>query len=143
MINPWVVRAVLLTLLALISGCVDAVSYLGLGHVFTANMTGNTVLLGLAFGGASGLSVARSATALFGFIAGAAVGAAVAGRDRGRAVWPPVVTATLALEFAALIALAAGVSAGGATPSAGAESALSPSPHWRWASRVRRYADSA
>jgi uncharacterized membrane protein YoaK (UPF0700 family) len=30
------------------AGYVDAVSYLLLGRVFTANMTGNTVLLGLA-----------------------------------------------------------------------------------------------
>jgi uncharacterized membrane protein YoaK (UPF0700 family) len=30
------------------AGSVDAISYLGLGHVFTAMMTGNTVLLGLA-----------------------------------------------------------------------------------------------
>src|SRR5215470_8216887 len=32
------------------AGCVDALSYLGLSHVFTANMTGNAVLLGLAIG---------------------------------------------------------------------------------------------
>jgi hypothetical protein len=37
-----------LLVLTLVTGLVDAVSYLGLGHVFTANMTGNVVLLGFA-----------------------------------------------------------------------------------------------
>jgi uncharacterized membrane protein YoaK (UPF0700 family) len=36
---------------------VDAVSYLGLGRVFTANMTGNIVLLGLGIAGSEGLPV--------------------------------------------------------------------------------------
>ena len=43
-----------LTVLTVVSGMVDAVSYLGLGHVFTANMTGNVVLLGFAAAGAPG-----------------------------------------------------------------------------------------
>jgi uncharacterized membrane protein YoaK (UPF0700 family) len=30
-----------------VTGIVDAVSFLALGHVFTANMTGNVVFLGL------------------------------------------------------------------------------------------------
>ena len=37
-----------LLVLTAVSGTVDAVSYLGLGHVFTANMTGNVVLLAFA-----------------------------------------------------------------------------------------------
>ena len=41
-------RDAMLTSLSLAAGCVDAVGYLGLGQVFVANMTGNTVLLGLA-----------------------------------------------------------------------------------------------
>ena len=36
--------------LAWVGGSLDAVSYLALGHVFTANMTGNTVLLAMALG---------------------------------------------------------------------------------------------
>ena len=31
--------------LTVVAACADAISYLGLGHVFPANMTGNTVLL--------------------------------------------------------------------------------------------------
>jgi uncharacterized membrane protein YoaK (UPF0700 family) len=69
-------RQLLAALLALtfVTGIVDAVSFLGLGHVFTANMTGNVVLLGFAVAGASGLSVARSSLSLLGFLAGAVLG---------------------------------------------------------------------
>ena len=48
----------LLIVLTVVTGLVDAVSYLKLGHVFVANMTGNVVLLGLAVGGVSEFSVA-------------------------------------------------------------------------------------
>src|SRR5437588_10823501 len=63
-------------LLALTAGTavVDAVSYLGLGRVFTANMTGNVVLLAFAAAGVPGLSVSRSLVALGGFLAGAVAG---------------------------------------------------------------------
>jgi uncharacterized membrane protein YoaK (UPF0700 family) len=50
--------------LTFVTGLVDAGSYVAMGHVFTANMTGNIVFLGFAFGGVPGLSIARSATAL-------------------------------------------------------------------------------
>src|SRR5262247_1880027 len=50
--------------LTFITGVIDAVSFLGLGRVFTANMTGNVVLLGFAVAGVPGLSVARSLAAL-------------------------------------------------------------------------------
>jgi uncharacterized membrane protein YoaK (UPF0700 family) len=62
--------------LTLVSGVVDAVSYLGLGRVFTANMTGNVVLLGFAAAGAPGFSVAGSLVSVGGFL----VGAVAAGR---------------------------------------------------------------
>jgi uncharacterized membrane protein YoaK (UPF0700 family) len=60
--------------LTAVTGLIDAVSYLALGRVFTANMTGNVVFLGFAAAGAPGLSVARSAAALVAFLAGAAIG---------------------------------------------------------------------
>jgi uncharacterized membrane protein YoaK (UPF0700 family) len=53
---------------------VDAVSFLGLGHVFTANMTGNVVFLGFALAGAPGLSILRSLASLAAFLAGALLG---------------------------------------------------------------------
>src|SRR6059058_6174958 len=66
----------LLYLFTAVTGLIDAVSFISLGHVFTANMTGNVVFLGFAAAGAPGLSVARSGTALAAF----AVGALLAGR---------------------------------------------------------------
>jgi len=57
-----------------VTGLVDAVSFLSLGHVFTANMTGNIVLLAFASTGVPQVSLARSTTALVRFLAGAAVG---------------------------------------------------------------------
>jgi uncharacterized membrane protein YoaK (UPF0700 family) len=56
------------------TGIVDAVSFLGLGHIFTANMTGNVVILGFALAGAAGFSIARSSLALAAFLLGATIG---------------------------------------------------------------------
>ena len=53
--EPSTTLLVTLTVMTVVSGVVDAVSYLGLGHVFTANMTGNVVLLGFAAAGAAGI----------------------------------------------------------------------------------------
>ena len=39
---------VLLVCMTVVTGLVDAFSYLSLGHVFVANMTGNVVFLGFA-----------------------------------------------------------------------------------------------
>ncbi|KOG33239.1 YoaK family protein [Streptomyces resistomycificus] len=68
---------VLLTL-TVISGLIDAVSYLGLGHVFTANMTGNVVVLGFAAAGAPGFSVPHTLTSLGSFVLGAVAGGRLA-----------------------------------------------------------------
>lgn len=57
-----------------VSGLIDAVSYLSLGHVFTANMTGNIVFLAFATARVPGVSMALSLTALFTFLVGAIVG---------------------------------------------------------------------
>jgi uncharacterized membrane protein YoaK (UPF0700 family) len=47
-----------------VTGLIDAVSYLSLGRVSTANMTGN--ILAFASTGVSQVSLARSITALLG-----------------------------------------------------------------------------
>src|SRR5437773_3385627 len=60
--------------LTFVTGVIDAVSFLGLGHVFTANMTGNIVFLGFAMGGTADLSVGRSLAALCAFASGSVVG---------------------------------------------------------------------
>lgn len=60
--------------LTVVSGIIDAVSYLALGHVFTANMTGNVVVLGFAAAGAQGFFWARVLVSLGAFLAGSAAG---------------------------------------------------------------------
>ena len=103
---PWLHIA--FTMVTFATGIVDAVSYLGLGHVFSANMTGNVVLLGFAAAGTPGLSVERSATAL----AAAFAGGLYAGRlesnlrPRSRRRW--IVSAAISeiglLSIAAVVA---------------------------------------
>jgi uncharacterized membrane protein YoaK (UPF0700 family) len=65
---------ILLLVLTVTTGLLDAVSFLGLGRVFTANMTGNVVFLGFALGGAPGIPVASSLAAIGAFVAGAILG---------------------------------------------------------------------
>lgn len=60
--------------MTVVTGLVDATSFLGLGRVFTANMTGNVVLLGFAVARVPGLSIERSMTALVAFSIGAILG---------------------------------------------------------------------
>jgi uncharacterized membrane protein YoaK (UPF0700 family) len=77
----------LLLILTFVTGVVDAASYLKLGHVFVANMTGNVVFLGFAIAGAGGLSVASSLTAIAAFLLGAFAGGQLGARTaehRGR-----------------------------------------------------------
>ncbi|MCG6500277.1 YoaK family protein, partial [Kitasatospora sp. A2-31] len=64
----------MLLALTVVTGMVDAVSYLALGHVFVANMTGNVVFLGFALAGAPGLSATASLAALAAFLSGALAG---------------------------------------------------------------------
>jgi uncharacterized membrane protein YoaK (UPF0700 family) len=78
-----------LLLLTFVTGVVDAVSVLGFGRVFTANMTGNVVFLAFGVAGAAGFSVARSLFALVAFLGGAAIGGRLGSQigDAARAAW--------------------------------------------------------
>ncbi|MER7719327.1 YoaK family protein [Streptomyces flaveolus] len=64
----------LMLVLTVVTGLIDAVSYLALGRVFVANMTGNVVFLGFALAGAPGLSVAASIVSMASFLTGALAG---------------------------------------------------------------------
>jgi len=99
------------------AGSVDAISYLGLGHVFTAMMTGNTVLLGLALAQGEVLAALRSIVALIGFSIGVFVGAMIVERESQPAEWPAAVTAALAVEsvFLALFSAISFLAGGGLT----------------------------
>lgn len=90
--------------LTVVTGMVDAVSYLKLGHVFVANMTGNIVFLGLASAGATDVSASASLIATGAFLLGALGGgrlARKAGSHRGRLL-AHAAALEIGLVFAAL-----------------------------------------
>lgn len=57
-----------------VTGIVDAVSFLSLGRIFTANMTGNIAMLAFATAHVPGFSIALSLAALLSFLVGAVLG---------------------------------------------------------------------
>jgi uncharacterized membrane protein YoaK (UPF0700 family) len=93
--------AVALLTLTFTTGLIDAVSYLGLGRVFTANMTGNIVLLGFGVAGAGGLPVVAPLVSLGAFLVGAAAGGRLAVKLAGR--HRAHFGTTLAIESALLV----------------------------------------
>jgi uncharacterized membrane protein YoaK (UPF0700 family) len=91
--------------LTLVSGLIDAVSFLRLGHVFVANMTGNVVLLGFAIGGAREISIAGSLVALGFFLLGALIGGRVSRRRSGAyLLWEATLTKIALMLVAAATA---------------------------------------
>jgi uncharacterized membrane protein YoaK (UPF0700 family) len=106
---------VTLASLTVVSGFVDAVSFLGLGHVFTANMTGNVVLIGFAAAGAPGFSMAASLCALGAFLVGAVVGGRLALQvrpSRNLLLVAMVVEATCTTTAAAIAATVPAIGSG-------------------------------
>ncbi len=94
--------------LTLVTGLVDAFSYLVLGHVFVANMTGNVVFLGFAVAGAHGFSIAASLVALASFGAGSVVGGRLVaryGHHRGRHLAAATTIQAAFLAIAVVLAL--------------------------------------
>jgi uncharacterized membrane protein YoaK (UPF0700 family) len=82
---------VLLVCLTVVTGLVDAFSYLRLGHVFVANMTGNVVFLGFGLAGVGEISIVASLLAVLAFVLGATVGGGgpLAERCTAGAYWLP------------------------------------------------------
>src|SRR5215469_14816754 len=76
------------------AGCVDAIVYMA-GHVFTANMTGNAVLLGISLGTERSIATVRSLVALITFILGVLVGAVLVGEKSHGIPWKGVRIAVL------------------------------------------------
>ena len=88
--------------LTFVTGALDAVGYLGLDRIFTGNMTGNIVILGMAAAGGEGLPILGPALALVAFTLGAAVAGAVLRRQTPG--WNARVTILLTIGTAVLIA---------------------------------------
>ena len=93
--------------LKVVTGLVDATSYLKLGHVFVANMTGNIVFLGFGLAGAGGISIWPSLTALGSFLVGGVVGGRIgAGVGSNRARHLTIATPTQLLFVAGALVVA-------------------------------------
>ncbi len=111
----------LLLSMTLVTGLVDAFSYLILGHVFVANMTGNVVLLGFALAGAPGFSITASLAAIAAFAVGALFGGRLTARHRGHRAR---LHSFAALAQAAFLAAAVILAVTGGSP---------PAPAYRYA----------
>jgi uncharacterized membrane protein YoaK (UPF0700 family) len=102
-------RQALLLGMTAVTGIVDAVTFLALGHVFTANMTGNILFLGFAIGGAAGLSVSGSLLALICFAVGAILGGwmtrKMIPKDSGATLAHALVIETVFFFFAAAVSI--------------------------------------
>jgi uncharacterized membrane protein YoaK (UPF0700 family) len=88
------------------AGSVDAITYI-VAHVFTANMTGNAVLLGISVGEGLARAAVHSLVALAAFIAGLILGAVLVGEKTHGIPWKGIrisaIVETLVLAlFAAL-----------------------------------------
>ena len=103
--NPDAMYLGLMLALTFSTGVIDAVGFLGLDRVFTGNMTGNVVILGMALTGADDLPIAGPVIALAAFL----LGAVIAGRIllRLEAGWST--RSTVLFGFVGLVLLAAAV----------------------------------
>jgi uncharacterized membrane protein YoaK (UPF0700 family) len=102
--DPAALHLGLMLALTFSTGVIDAVGYLGLDRVFTGNMTGNVVILGMALTGADDLPVVGPVIALVLFM----LGALIAGRVLRpvAAGWSGRSTVLFALVGAVLLAAA-------------------------------------
>jgi uncharacterized membrane protein YoaK (UPF0700 family) len=94
-------------LLSFAAGSSDAAGYMGLGRVFTSNMTGNIVLLGIDAGQLHFTDAVRSLFVLGCFGCGVWLGAWM-GLKTEEKDWPRLARRLLGLEALALILFAAG-----------------------------------
>jgi uncharacterized membrane protein YoaK (UPF0700 family) len=81
-------RDMLLVALTLAWGSIDAISFAGLGRVYSAFQTGNVIVLGLGTSGASGVPVLRAGVSLATFGFGVLVATRIVGHPSAAVVWP-------------------------------------------------------
>jgi uncharacterized membrane protein YoaK (UPF0700 family) len=101
----------LFLILTFVTGVVDATSYLRLGRVFVANMTGNVVFLGFGLAGAGGISIVASLSALGAFLLGGVAGGRLGNAsadDRYRHLRTAIGIQVLFVAAALVVALSAG-----------------------------------
>ncbi|HEY1502450.1 MAG TPA: YoaK family protein [Acidobacteriaceae bacterium] len=90
-------------MLAIASGSADGWSYFGLAHAFVANMTGNTVLLGIAVFQSHG-DMLHPLVSIAGYFAGVCLGTLIARRVPTGETWARSISWALFLESLFLLA---------------------------------------
>jgi uncharacterized membrane protein YoaK (UPF0700 family) len=93
------VRDLLLKALTVSSGAIDAISFLALGKVFTAFMTGNIAFLGLRVAGAGGPGVVAILSSMLAFAAGVYLSTQIVKHSGDSGIWPQRVTVALAVSL--------------------------------------------
>jgi uncharacterized membrane protein YoaK (UPF0700 family) len=126
-------RDMLVVLLTVTTGAVDATAFLHLGHVFSSVVTGTMVLLGVAAGTRDPVLAENCGVALASYVAGVVIGAPLSARRTGRwlegwrgrhphaataerEIWPSWLTVALALEFCVLVVFCVGWELSGGHP---------------------------
>lgn len=106
--RTWV-RQLLIVLLAINSGAIDAIGFIALGGAFSSVMTGNMVLIGISAAHADGALARTAVLSLVCFIVGCAVGARIAGKARtGDGIWPAPIRQALIVELLLVIGVLVG-----------------------------------
>src|SRR5882762_9304228 len=95
------VRDMLLNALTVSSGAVDAISFLALGKVFSAFMTGNIAFLGLRVAGASAPGAVAIIVSMLGFAAGVYISTRIVRPSEASGIWPGRVTVALSVSLIA------------------------------------------
>jgi uncharacterized membrane protein YoaK (UPF0700 family) len=93
------VRDLVLHALTFSSGATDAISYLALGGVFSAFMTGNIAFLGLRVAGARSPGAGAILAAMGAFAVGVYLSARIVKPSEGPCVWPRRVTGALGFSL--------------------------------------------
>ena len=101
------IRDLLLNALTVSSGAVDAISFLALGKVFSAFMTGNIAFLGLRVAGASAPGAVAIITSMLAFAVGVYVSTRIVKPSEGFGMWPKRVTISLGTSLIAHAAFVA------------------------------------
>jgi uncharacterized membrane protein YoaK (UPF0700 family) len=93
------VRDLLLNALTVSSGAVDAISFLALGKVFSAFMTGNVAFLGLRVAGAPAPGLGSILSSMAAFAVGIYLSTRIVNPSEGSCTWPRRVTIALGVSL--------------------------------------------
>jgi uncharacterized membrane protein YoaK (UPF0700 family) len=95
------VRDLLLNALTVSSGAIDAISFLALGKVFSAFMTGNIAFLGLRVAGASAPGAVAIVVSIVAFAVGVYISTKIVRPAEASGIWPGRVTVALSVSLIA------------------------------------------